>query len=198
MADASKLIMTEGDAAETPAAGTLVIYAKSDSIFYYKDDAGVERGLTEGMANPMTTAGDIVYGGVDGEATRLAKGTAGQVLTMNSGATAPEWGKKAQPGGVKSLTDGATIAIDWDNGATQYVVLGATGRTVTFANPREGEVYRFIIIQDGTGSRTITTWPTIKWAGGSAPTLTTTGGKADVVTLLYANSSYYGDCSKVF
>jgi hypothetical protein len=105
---------------------------------------------------------------------------------------------KAQPGGAYALTDGATIAIDWDNGATQYVVLGATGRTVTFANPREGEVYRFIIIQDGTGSRTITTWPTIKWAGGSAPTLTTTGGKADVVTLLYANSSYYGDCSKVF
>jgi len=105
---------------------------------------------------------------------------------------------KAQPGAVKALSDGATIAIDWDNGATQYVTLGATGRTVTFANPREGEVYRFIIIQDGTGSRTITTWPMIKWAGGSAPTLTTTGGKADVVTLLYANSSYYGDCSKVF
>ncbi len=194
MADASKLIMTEGDAAETPAAGTLVIYAKSDSIFYYKDDAGVERGLTEGMANPMTTAGDIVYGGVDGEATRLAKGTAGQVLTMNSGATAPEWGKKAQPGGVKSLTDGATIAIDWDNGATQYVVLGATGRTVTFAHPVEGEVYRFIIIQDGTGSRTITTWPTVKWAGGAAPTLSTDANAIDIVTLLYANSAYYGDC----
>ena len=91
MADASKIIMTEGDAPATPAAGTIVMYAKSDDIFYYKNDAGVERGLTEGMANPMTTAGDMVYGGVDGAATRLAKGTAGQVLTMNSGATAPEW-----------------------------------------------------------------------------------------------------------
>jgi hypothetical protein len=105
---------------------------------------------------------------------------------------------QAMPAGAYELTDDATIAIDWDNGATQYVVLGATGRTVTFANPVNGAVYRFIIIQDGSGSRTITTWPTIKWAGGSAPTLTTTGGKADVVTLLYANSSYYGDCSKVF
>ena len=105
---------------------------------------------------------------------------------------------RAQPAGAYELTDGATIPIDWDNGATQYVVLGATGRTVTFANPVNGAVYRFIIIQDGSGSQTITTWPTIKWAGGSAPTLTITGGKADVVTLLYANSSYYGDCSKVF
>lgn len=44
------------------------------------------------MTNPMTTAGDIIYGGTSGAPTRLAKGTAGQVLKMNSGATAPEWG----------------------------------------------------------------------------------------------------------
>jgi len=42
--------------------------------------------------NPMTTAGDIIYGGTDGAPTRLAKGTAAQVLKMNAGATAPEWG----------------------------------------------------------------------------------------------------------
>ena len=47
--------------------------------------------VVSGMSNPMTTAGDIIYGGSSGTPTRLAKGTAGQVLTMNSGATAPEW-----------------------------------------------------------------------------------------------------------
>jgi hypothetical protein len=65
------------------------------------------------------------------------------------------------------------------------------------SNPVEGQTYKFIIIQNG-GSNTITTWPTIKWAAGSAPTLTTTNGKADIVTLLYANSSYYADCAKNF
>ena len=146
----------------------------------------------------LTAQGDIPYASAANTLARLAKGTAGQVLTMNSGATAPEWGKIAMPAGAYELTDGATIAIDWDNGATQYVTLGATGRTVTFANPREGEVYRFIIIQDGTGSRTITTWPTIKWAGGVAPTLSTTADYIDIVTLLYCNSVYYGDCSFAF
>ena len=43
------------------------------------------------MSNPMTAQGDVIYGGASGTPTRLAKGTAGQVLTMNSGATAPEW-----------------------------------------------------------------------------------------------------------
>ena len=41
--------------------------------------------------SPMTTAGDIIYGGTSGAGTRLGVGTAGQVLTVNSGATAPQW-----------------------------------------------------------------------------------------------------------
>jgi len=39
----------------------------------------------------LTTQGDILYRDGSGN-QRLAKGTAGQVLKINSGATAPEWG----------------------------------------------------------------------------------------------------------
>jgi hypothetical protein len=41
--------------------------------------------------SPITAAGDIIYGGTNGTGTKLVKGTAGQVLKMNAGATAPEW-----------------------------------------------------------------------------------------------------------
>lgn len=61
------------------------------------------------MANPMTTAGDTIYGGTDGEATRLAKGTATQLLAMNSGATAPEWITGSGTYVLKSLYDANTI-----------------------------------------------------------------------------------------
>lgn len=44
-----------------------------------------------GMSNPMTTAGDLIYGGTSGVPTRLAIGTAGYYLKVNTGATAPEW-----------------------------------------------------------------------------------------------------------
>ena len=48
--------------------------------------------MAKGQAtSPTTTQGDIIYRGASADA-RLAKGTAGQVLKMNSGATAPEWG----------------------------------------------------------------------------------------------------------
>lgn len=44
-----------------------------------------------GMTNPMTTGGDIIYGGASGTPTRLANGTAGQVLQSNGTTLAPSW-----------------------------------------------------------------------------------------------------------
>ena len=46
-------------------------------------------GGTGGMENPMTSMGDIIYGGPDGDPTALAKGTQGQVLTAT--ATGVAW-----------------------------------------------------------------------------------------------------------
>jgi hypothetical protein len=93
-----------------------------------------------------------------------------------------------------ALTDGSTIAVDWNNGKTQYVTLGGN-RTITLANGVNGGRYALYLKQDGTGSRTVT-WPGgIKWKGGSAPTLTVTGNKTDVITLIYVNGVYHGNSS---
>ena len=92
-----------------------------------------------------------------------------------------------------ALTDGATIALDWNNGNVQSVTLGGN-RTFTFANPKDGGRYVIILAQDATGSRTIT-WPTIKWQGGTAPTLTTTANKKDIITIVYDGTDYLGGSS---
>lgn len=44
--------------------------------------------------SPMTTGGDLIYGGASGAATRLANGTAGQVLTSSGTTVAPTWTSK--------------------------------------------------------------------------------------------------------
>lgn len=41
--------------------------------------------------SPMTTGGDLIYGGASGVATRLANGSAGQVLISGGGTSAPSW-----------------------------------------------------------------------------------------------------------
>ncbi|MDQ3158511.1 MAG: hypothetical protein M3P98_00005, partial [bacterium] len=48
--------------------------------------------------NPMTTGGDLVYGGASGVETRLANGTAGQVLQSNGTTLAPTWATLAGGG----------------------------------------------------------------------------------------------------
>ncbi len=42
--------------------------------------------------SPMTTGGDIIYGGASGTGTRLANGSSGQALLSSGGTAAPTWG----------------------------------------------------------------------------------------------------------
>lgn len=51
--------------------------------------------VTNTMATAINAAGDLIYGTANDTFTRLGIGTAGQVLKVNSGATAPEWGAAA-------------------------------------------------------------------------------------------------------
>ena len=48
--------------------------------------------VTNTVATAFDAAGDLVYGTGADTFTKLALGTAGQVLKVNGGATAPEWG----------------------------------------------------------------------------------------------------------
>ena len=50
------------------------------------------------LTNPMTEAGDMIYGGSSGTPTRLPKGTDGQVLSLSSGI--PSWQNASGGGGV--------------------------------------------------------------------------------------------------
>jgi hypothetical protein len=56
----------------------------------------------------IDAAGDLIYGSAADTAARLAIGTAGQVLKVNSGATAPEWGTAGGLGYVQLATGSLT------------------------------------------------------------------------------------------
>lgn len=63
-------------------------------------DAKIPKTLT-------TTTGDIIYASSANTPARLGLGTAGQVLTVNSGATAPEWATAAGGGSMTLIADGS-------------------------------------------------------------------------------------------
>ena len=71
------------------------------------------------IAMGSDAAGDILYHGASDYA-RLSKGTAGQVLKMNSGATAPEWGSGLPTAGA----DGQVLTSDGNNWASEAAAAG--------------------------------------------------------------------------
>lgn len=81
-------------------------------------------------ANPMTAAGDIIYGGTSGAMTRLAKGTAYQGLHMNSGATAPEWQATLQ----SLLTAAGDIVYASGANTPARLAKGTDGQVLTLAS----------------------------------------------------------------
>ena len=63
---------------------------------------------------------------------------------------------------------------------------------MAFTNPSKPSNLLLKIVQDATGSRTVTAWDTdIKWAGGTAPTLTTTANGIDIISCYFDGTSYY-------
>ena len=64
--------------------------------------------------------------------------------------------------------------------------------TYTFTAPAGPASLVLRLIQDATGSR-VATWPaTVKWSGGTAPTLTTTANAIDIVTFYFDGTNYNG------
>jgi hypothetical protein len=90
---------TARDAAITsPQEGQFAYLKDTDVTTYYTSSAWANLDTT-GMTNPMTTTADMIYSSSGSTPARLGIGTAGQVLQVNAGATAPEWAAPAAGGG---------------------------------------------------------------------------------------------------
>jgi hypothetical protein len=85
--------------------------------------------------------------------------------------------------------------IDLTSGTVQTVTM--TGNcTFTMPTATAGKSFT-LIVATGAGSFT-GTFTGVKWAGGVAPTLTTTASKVDVLTFIADGTSWYGSISKAF
>ena len=95
---------------------------------------------------------------------------------------------KAQRGTVVSLTDAATIAVDLSLGNNFSVTLAGNRTLGAPTNQTAGQSGVIVVTQDSTGSRTLAYNSVYKFAGGTAPTLTTTASAVDVLAY-YVESS---------
>lgn len=88
-----------------------------------------------------------------------------------------------------------SIALDYANGAMQTLTL--TGNTtITAINnpPANGGTLSLLITQDGSGGHTLAFPASVKWTGGTDPTITATASAIDLVSLITfdGGTTWYG------
>jgi hypothetical protein len=180
-------LMTAAEAATlrlvvTGTGGTLTAPDRNGNI-YFVDATGCSGSVTinDGTAGGVTVAAGkfdiVIHDGTNYESA---------LTNVGGGMTAADKTKLdgMQPEG--SAVAVSAMAIDWSAGSVFTKALAAGANTFTFSNASSG---RMITVRV-TGAASTLTWPTVKWAGGVAPTQTASG--TDVYTFVHDGTSIYG------
>jgi len=146
--------------------------ATSPTLKYYDGAGDISLATIDHSANTVNWLDSTV------SITGLATSASGTVLTLSDANIL--FAKKGYFA-EQTLTDGATI--DWNLSTQQVakVTLGGNRTLNAPTNQQAGALYSLAIIQDGTGSRTLTFNSAYKFTGATAPTLTTTASAKDII-----------------
>ena len=130
------------------------------------------------VIQPTTDAKDIIIKQFDG--TELVNFNDGAYSSFTSAALNPE----------ATLTDASTISWNALTQPVAKVTLGANRTLGAASGGVAGQFVSLLIIQDGTGSRTVTFNAAYEFKDDTAPTLTTTAAKGDLFVFRYNGSKW--------
>lgn len=131
--------------------------------------------------SPMTTAGDLIYGGTSGAGTRLPIGTTGQVLTAY-GATYPAW---ATPSGLTNpMTSGGDLIYGGAAGAPTRLANGSLGYVLTSAGSTAAPTWSrpAVLYRQSTAATTLTNSTSVAIPFATAGIDTDSGWSTDTYT----------------
>lgn len=127
----------------------------------------------------------------------VASGTAGAVATLGTaelsialnGNTTGSYYVNSYTEKTYTANSGTALTLDLANGSSQLITL--TGScTFTMPTPTAGKSF---VVQLKTGSGSFTaTFSGVKWAGGTAPTITTTASRLDLFSFFADGTNWYG------
>ena len=90
------------------------------------------------------------------------------------------------------LADAANIAWNLDANQVAQVTIAGNRTVQAPTNMKDGSTYILRVVQDITGTRTLTWNAVFKWPGGTAPTLSTAPGSVDIITFHSDGTNMYG------
>ena len=133
------------------------------------------------VLKPMVDAKDIIIQQFDGnELLKFDDGSGVGFTSFTRAALHPE----------QTLTDASTISWDVGTSPVSKVTLGANRALGAATNAQTGQFVSLLVIQDGTGSRTLTFNAAYEFKDDTAPTVTTTAAKGDLFVFRYNGSKF--------
>ena len=145
--------------------------------------------LDIGGTNVTATAAELNYLDI----STLGTTEASKVVTTDANGV-PKFDAAITEKIVTASTSGTTLTIDVRDGSVFVITLGHNIGTLTLNNAVSSYASQFVlkIKQDGTGGRSFA-WGSVKWAGGTAPTVSDGANDIDVYILSTLDgSNWYG------
>ena len=166
--------------------GDIVLDADGADVIF-KDDGTSILSFTNSSSDAVITAGvqdkDIIFKGDDG-------GSAVTSLTLDMSNSGAAVFSAAAYNAEATLTDASTISWNAITQPVAKVTLGANRTLGAASGGVAGAFISLLIIQDGTGSRTVSFNAAYEFAEDTAPTLTTTASKGDLFVFRYNGSKW--------
>ena len=169
--------VVNGGALGTPSSGTLT------NATGLPIATGVS-GLGTGVATFLTTPSSANLISVVSDET----GSGSLVFNTNAALTNPTVTNYVETPYSANSSTAITLALT--NGTVQIITLTGNA-TITMPTATSGKSFIMYLKQDATGSRTVT-WSTVKWPGGTAPTITSTASKQDIYSFFADGTNWYG------
>jgi len=137
---------------------------------------------------------DVVNGDIDG--TNISSSATLSIATLAVSGTSAFTGTATLAKTIQTVTTytpaaAGTATINLALGNINAITMPAGNITIAISNETAGQCFLIEITQDAVGSRTVTWMSTVKWADGSAPTLTTTASKRDTFGFIVTGTDTY-------
>ena len=152
---------------------------------------------TDVMTNKsFDTAGTGNFFRIAGTIISAITGTGSAVLATSPTITTPTITKPVMnatnpTAQTYSPAAAATATLDLALGNQHDITMPVGNITIALTNDTNNQIFTVSILQDGTGSRTVTWFSTIRWANGTVPVLTTTASKRDMFIFKRTGSGTY-------
>ena len=178
--DGTEIDLSSGDLT-LDVAGDIILDADGGDL-KFSDGGTALLGFTNSSSDvvvkPLVDAKDIIFQQYDG--TSILEINDGAYAKFTAAAIAPE----------ATLTDASTVTWNALTQSVAKVTLGGN-RTIGLAsNGVAGAFISLLIIQDGTGSRTVSWNAAYEFAADTAPTLTTTANLGDLFVFRYNGAKW--------